>query len=604
MAFILSAVLSVVLTASNTYLGLKAGLTVSSSIPAAVISMLVLKGIFRKGTIYENNVVQTFVSTGGSLASGVIFTIPALVIMGQWKTFDYWMVTWIAMLGGVMGVLMMIPLRKTLIVEHKDLVYPEGVAIAEVLKVGDKGIRSGIWLIIGICVGMLYKFFTSFIVLFKDVMMVGIKVWKTAFIAGAEASAALAGIGFIIGPRISTFVIIGAAIGWLIVLPIYILFAGVDIPVDNILSLASTCKIKIRFVGMGTMLVAGFWTIISIKKSIKDALIFASEGLFKKGKIQKAIKRTEVDLPHIYLYGGILLILIGLFLLYTFKTNSMSIGTLSSIAVLICAFFFVAVSSYVVGLVGTSSNPTSGMILTSLIFTCLALYVFKITGTAGIIAAICIGGTIGVAASVAGDMSQDLKCGVIIGATPYKLQIAEICGAILPAFIIAPILNLLHKGYVMGSENLPAPQAGLMKMVVDGILGQGHMDYVLIGVGILIGIAIVLMKLPAMPVAVGIYLPFATSCTIFIGGMIHLIVKTVLSVKNTAGKVQSSIHNGVLFSSGLIAGEALVGIAIAGAVVSGMEKTTLISSTPLTILSFVVLLTFIIFACLKSSKGG
>ena len=604
LAFILGSILSVVLTASNTYLGLKAGLTISASIPAAVMSMLILKGIFNKGTIHENNIVQTLVSTGGSLASGVIFTMPSLVIMGIWEVFDYWMITWIAMLGGIMGAFLMVPLRKTLVIEHKQLVYPEGVATAEVLKVGDSGIKSGLWLIVGMAVGMVYKFFTGFIVIFKGSIMTGFKAFKTVFVFGAEASSALTAIGFIIGPRISSLVIVGAIVGWLIVLPIYILIYGVDISGDIIKIATSLLKPKIRFVGMGTMLVAGIWTIFEIRKNIKDALLFAFEGLFyRKKPLDTDVPREEKNIPFAILYGGVILVIIAVFSLFTYKTGSSAMGSISALAIIIAAFFFVAVSSYVVGLVGTSSNPTSGMILTSLIFTCLAFYIFKQTGPSGILAAICVGGTIGIAASVAGDMSQDLKSGYIIGATPFKQQLAQVVGCIVPAFIIVPILNLLHKAYTMGSNDLPAPQAYLMKMVVDGILGNGDLDFILIGVGMLIGIVIILLKLPAMPVAVGIYLPFATSCTIFIGGMINLLVQKLLLTFSGEEKIKSGIHKGILFSSGLIAGEALLGIAIAGTVVMGLKGFTIIDSILLTAISYIALLLLLVVVCVKSEKN-
>jgi putative OPT family oligopeptide transporter len=601
-AFAISVFLSLLLTASNTYLGLKAGLTIAASIPAAVASMLVLRGIFRRGTIYENNIVQTFVAAGGSMASGIIFVLPALILMGIWQSFDYWTVTLIAILGGVMGVLIMVPLRRSFIVESKELIYPEGVAIAEVLLVGDKGIKSGIWLIIGIAVGMIYKFFISFIVLIKESIIFALKIHKTGIVFGFEVSPALLGIGFIVGFRIAILVVLGAVLGWVVFAPIYLLFINVQIPVDVNFSdfLMDTMRLKIRFVGMGTMLVAGVYTIYSIRKSIGRSLQYLVQGLKKKGNNEiYVIPRTDKDLPYWFLYGGIVIITICLFILMYILTHSIIISTVTAVIILIAAFFFVAVSSYVVGLVGSSSNPVSGMILTSLILSSLIFLLLKQTGIQGMISAILVGGAVGVAASLAGDTSQDLKSGLIIGGTPYKMQLADIIGTIIPAFIIAPILNLLHKGYVLGSVNLPAPQAGLMKMIVEGILGRGHLDYTLIIIGIIIGIVIISMKLPAMPVAVGIYLPFTTSCTIFLGGFLNFLIRKFFLKNKSLDLIKSSINDGILFSSGLIAGEALVGIIIAALIITGINGIHLINSTYFSLIAFIILGICIVISCIK-----
>jgi len=351
------------------------------------------------------------------------------------------------------------------------------------------------------------------------------------------------------------------------------------------------------------MLVAGIWTIYSIRDSIKDALAFAAQGLFKKGKLlDKDEDRTKINLPFSTLYGGVVVVLIGMFFLFSYQTNSIGIGLISAILILIAAFFFVAVSSYIVGLVGSSSNPVSGMILTSLIFTSLVLLAFKQTGTKGMLAAILIGGTIGIAAAVAGDMSQDLKSGQIIGATPYKQQLAQIIGCIIPAFVVVPILNLLHNAYTLGSDALAAPQAGLMKMVVEGILGNGTLDLKLIGVGALVGVIIIMLKLPAMPVAVGIYLPFTTSACIFIGGLLNAFVKFLITKRYGKDMVKDGINNGILLSSGLIAGEALIGILLAGVIVSGINPLQIFNSTLLTIISFIALLLLFVYLSVKLLK--
>ena len=283
-------------------------------------------------------------------------------------------------------------------------------------------------------------------------------------------------------------------------------------------------------------------------------------------------------------------------------TNSLLISLVTSIIILIAAFFFVAVSSYVVGLVGTSSNPVSGMILTSLIFSSLLFLILKQTGIQGVLSSILVGGAVGIAAAVAGDISQDLKSSFIIGGTPYKVQLAEIAGVIVPAFIVAPVLNLLHRGYGLGSENLPAPQAGLMKMVVDGILGGGQLDYTLIIIGIVIGVLIILIKLPAMPVAVGLYLPFATSCTIFLGGLLNLLIRKIILKNINLDEVKLNMNNGILFSSGLIAGESLIGIIIAILIVSGIKGYKIIDSVVLSIILFVVLYIFVIILCFKKKQ--
>lgn len=576
---ILGAILAVVMCAANTYLGLKAGMTVSASIPAAVISMGILRGILRRGTILENNIVQTIASAGESLAAGIIFTVPALIIAGAWTDFQFWPTTLIAMLGGSLGILFMIPLRRSLIVEEKELVFPEGVACAHVLKIGDKR-GSGIWYVFSaLFLGMFLKGITSALAFIKSTVEFASRLGRGLFYLGADVSAALLGVGYIVGFNISSLVFIGGAIAWLIAIPIYLGIHGIPegTPLDIAWEVWST---QIRYMGVGAMIVGGLWSIIKVSRSMTRGVADAVMGLTKPGV--SGPLRTETSLEPSRVAIAVALVSIMVFGLYVYLTDSASIGIVSGVAMIIASFFFVAVSSYIVGLVGSSNNPVSGMTICTVLFASALLLVMGMSGSAGMIAALGVAGIVCCAACTAGDVSQDLKTGHLLGATPKRQQTMEILGVFVSAFAIAPVLTLLHRAYGIGTgapESLAAPQASLFASIVRAMFTDRNLPWTMVWIGGLIGVALIALdeilrnmksnfRAYVMPVAVGIYLPLSLSVPIFLGGAANMLVRKLLKARGRDG-VNRANQRGLLFSSGLIAGEALMGIVIAGIIYAG-----------------------------------
>jgi len=564
------------MAAANTYLGLYAGMTVSASIPAAVISMGILRGFFRRGTILENNIIQTAASAGESLAAGIIFTIPALVIVGAWLEFDFWVTSLVALLGGLLGVLFMIPLRKALIVEEKELIYPEGVACAEVLKTGEEqqsGRSKHIFIALGL--GFTFKFFvTAFSVIKGTVEKAGM-IGKSLFYFGSDCSVALLGVGYIVGFNVSVLVFMGGALGWLLGIPIYSLFNPAT--GDLLESAWDIWSHEIRFLGVGAMIVGGIWSIISIKEGIKKGLT----ELF--GKFQ-----STDDLPKRIIFPLLSGIIVAIFFLYWHILGTPGISLISALLMVIAAFFFVAVSSYIVGLVGSSNNPVSGMIISTLLFTSAIILLIGMTGAKGMIAALGIAGVVGCATCTAGDVSQDLKTGWLVGATPRRQQIVQIIGIVAASFIITPILTLLNNAYGIGTGEpgaLQAPQASLFASIAKGLFAEGgELPWNMVLIGGALAVILILIdeflkrqkssfRTYVMPVAVGIYLPLSLSVPILIGGIIRKSIKK-------AGK-------GILVSSGLIAGEALAGVVIAGMIYIGFTSKTIIQSNPFSLFVFI-----------------
>lgn len=582
-ALLLGAVLAAVMCAANTYLGLYAGMTVSASIPAAVVSMGILRGLLKRGTILENNIVQTIASAGESLAAGIIFTVPALVITGVWSGFNFWTVTFIAILGGTLGIAFMIPLRRTLIVEEKELVYPEGVACAEVLEVGEKG-GSGIGLIFSaLGIGAVFKFLVSGFSIIKGTVEGAFRWGKTAFYLGSDMSPALLGVGFIVGFNISLLVFIGGAIGWIVGIPLFGIFKGTisnGSPLDWAWEIWNS---QIRYMGVGTMVIGGIWAIIKVRKGISQGLKEAFSGIRGVGG-ERILLRTEEDLPTSQIVIVSLSTIIAIFFLYSYLTGSSNIGIVSGGAMVISAFFFVAVSSYIVGLVGSSNNPVSGMTICTVLLASGLLLLFGMTGKNGILASLGVAGIVCCAACTAGDVSQDLKTGHLLGATPRKQQLAQLVGVGASAFVIAPILTVLNSAYGIGTSSptsLKAPQATLFASIVRAMFTEKGLPWLMLGLGIVIGIILILtdeilrakgtgFRAYVMPVAVGIYLPLSLSVPILIGGILSLAVKRI-SFSQGERVAKEANHRGVLLSSGLIAGEAIMGIIIAALIVGGKE---------------------------------
>lgn len=568
----LGLLIGIVMTAANTYLGLYAGMTVSASIPAAVISMGILRGILKRGTILENNIVQTIASAGESVAAGIIFTVPALVLTGAWHDFHYWPVTLIGALGGLLGVLFMIPLRRALIVEEEELIYPEGRACAEVLEAGEAGGTGLTTVFQAMGLGMIFKVLLDGISIIKGTVEWATRVGNTVFYLGSDLSPALLGVGFIVGPNVAVLICLGGGIAWLIAIPCYVAATGIGPEVTDYVAYAGGIwNAQIRYMGVGAMVVGGLWSIWSVRNGIKKGISGGFGGV--RTDEEGNVPRTEQDMPMKQL-GTILVLLLPLiFGLYIYLAHEMWVGLVAGLIMTIAGFFFVAVSSYIVGLVGSSNNPVSGMTICTVLFASGLLLLFGATGITGIISVLGIAGVVCCAACTAGDVSQDLKTGYILGATPKKQQWTQVLGVIVPAFIIAPILIVLHSAYGIGDQ-LRAPQATLFASLTQTIFQGGTLPWAMIFAGAATGIAIIIIDLVlqskdsrfrayVMPVAVGIYLPVSLSVPILVGGILSMVVSrtvTALKGEKAAGEAQS---RGVLVSSGLVAGEAITGVILA-----------------------------------------
>ena len=595
-------ILSIVMGAANVYLGLKVGMTVSASIPASVMGMLVIKYINKlfkptnSNTILEANQIQTAASAGESLAAGIIFTMPALIIIGAWQEFNMLLTTAIAFTGGLLGILFMIPMRQVFIVKNRDnLKYPEGLACAEVLKAGQKDDKSNSakMIVNGAIIGALFKFFISFLGIIKDSIEHAIIVGNRILFWGADISPALLAVGYIVRLNIAILIFIGGFLGWIIGIPI--LGEGYQYSNDPISGAWSLWSSKIRYVGVGAMVIGGIFSIIKVKKGLIDAI----KILFTKSKNKNILKNERNIHPTIINTLSLIAILLVGYIYYTI-TNNFSISIAMSIIMILMAFFFTAVASYIVGLVGNSNSPVSGMTITAVLFTGGLLYILGFSGTEGIIATLGVAAIVCCAACTSGDVCNDLKTGYIVGATPYKQQIMQIIGVAFSAIIMAPVLQLLHENTIggIGGKELPAPQATLFANLANGFFGDAILPWDMIQIGALIGIIILFFdfkleknksefRLHLMPIAVGIYLPFGLSIPILIGGLLsHLILQ-----KNKTEKSDSLLQKGVLLSSGLIAGESLMGIFLAFMVSLGIVNIHIsISSEISTILT--------VFSCL------
>jgi putative OPT family oligopeptide transporter len=619
-AVILGVVLGTIMTAANTYAGLYAGMTVTASIPAAVISMGILRGIFRRGTILENNIVQTIASAGESLAAGIIFTIPALVIVGVWHEFKFWPVTIIAISGGLLGVLFMIPLRRTLIVDEKELIYPEGLACAEVLEVGERKGSGVVYIFTAIGIGIVFKSLVSAVSIIRGTVEGAWASGRTAFYFGSDMSVLLLGIGYIVGLNIGVLVFIGGAIGWIIGIPLYGAAHGVPAEgslVDWAYGIWST---QIRYMGVGAMIVGGLWSIVRIRSGIAKGL---KDALFGREHLEKGpIPRTEQDLKQKLVLLLTVITIASVLGVYLYLLPSAGVAVVSTVAMVVAGFFFVAVSSYIVGLVGSSNNPISGMTICTILFASGLLLLAGMSGSQGILASLGVAGVVCCAAATAGDISQDLKTGYMVGATPRRQQMAQVLGVVIPAFVIAPVLTVLHKAYGIGSTELPAPQATLFASIARAMFTEAEMPWNMVMIGAVIGIALVALdeylrsresgfRAHVMPVAVGIYLPLGLAVPILIGGLVQRIVK---STTRGRGDQEAAVHRGVLFSSGLIAGEAIMGIVVALLIVGGLTlpvpllevlhlPTGLFQNFISVFLFIVVIITLILVSLRRESSG-
>ena len=586
-AVILSIILAMLLAAANTYLGLFAGLTIASAIPAAVVSMAVLKAL-GGGHILENNIVQTGASAAASIAAGVIFTLPALVIIGYWADFDYWWVFAISGLGGVLGVLFSVPLRRALIVEQK-LAFPEGKAAAEVLKAGENPEQGVKLLALSAGLGGLAKLIAaSGLRLIADSAAAATYAGRAVLYFGTNLSPALLGVGYIVGLNIGIVVMAGGLLSWNIAIPLYSAMFLADDPAllarigdgDAEAAAGAIWSAQIRYLGVGAMLIGGVWTLFSLRKSLVSGV---KSGLAAtRAGAARVVSHVEQDLPMRWVLIGIVIFVLPLAVLYQAIVSDLSITLPMTIIMIVAGFLFCSVSAYMAGLVGSSNNPVSGITISTILFASLVLLALmspEQEKTIGAVAAIMIGAVVCCAASVAGDNLQDLKAGQIVGATPWRQQVMLAIGAISCALIMGPVLNLLAKAYGIGVPTeahpnpLLAPQATLMASVSRGMFG-GELPWTTVAIGAAIGALIILcdeilkakqarFRTPVLAAAVGIYLPLELTVPIFLGGLLTWIVERAARVPDDEEAKEKLHRPGVLFAAGLITGEALMGIIIA-----------------------------------------
>jgi putative OPT family oligopeptide transporter len=568
-ALVLAVVLSIVLAAANAYLGLFAGMTVSASIPAAVVSMAVLR-LFRGSNVLENNIVQTAASSGESLAAGIIFTIPAMVILGAWTDFHYWEITLIGALGGVIGVMFTIPLRRALIIED-PLTFPEGVATAEVLMAGEQrgaGLRH---LATAAAIGALFKLGSTGIKLWGEVFEWARFAGGTVLYVGTNLSPALVGVGYIIGLNIAILVFLGGALNWWVAIPLVVWTAGAPAGLDSAADAAGLLwSTRTRYLGVGSMIVGGLWTLVKVRGNLIAGIRSGVQAYQRARRGGPAnVPRTERDAPMPWVGAAVAASTIPLYLVFEHITGSSGVALFMAVVMLAAAFLFSAVAAYMAGLVGSSNNPISGVTIATILTSALLLVALVGTDSAiGPAAAVLIGAVVACAAANAGDNLQDLKAGWLLGSTPVKQQIMQVVGVGSAALVMAPVLNLLLAAYGIGAPTaahpspLPAPQATLMAAVAGGVF-HGGLPWSMVAWGAVTALAIIALDIwleqrkaafrtPVLAVAVGIYLPLELSLAIFLGGLIAW----------AAGQAHAR-HHGLLFAAGLITGEALVGVVLA-----------------------------------------
>ena len=560
-SIVIGILMAILFGAANAYLGLRVGMTVSASIPAAVISMGVIRFILRKDSILENNMVQTIGSAGESVAAGAIFTLPAIFLWakeGVTTAPSLLTIAVIAAIGGSLGVFFMIPLREALIVkEHGTLPYPEGSACADVLEAGETGGAKAVTVFSGLGIAAIYKLIADGFVLFPSEVSWEVKGYKGAGF-GADVLPALLGVGYICGPKVSSYITAGGMLAWFVIMPLIALFgasvASPIFPATKIVSEMGPDAIwsnYVKYIGAGAVAAGGIMSLIKslplIVKTFRDAV----KGIgVKAGEIN----RQNKDISMKVVIGSIVVLAILMVVIPAIPLNP-----IGAIIVIIFGFFFATVSSRMVGLIGSSNNPVSGMTIATLL---LATSVLKATGnigTQGMIAAIAIGSIICISTAIAGDTSQDLKTGYIVGATPYRQQIGELIGVFASAVAVGGVLYLLNSAWGYGGKELPAPQATLMKLVVEGVM-NGNLPWALVFTGVFIAIIVEILGIPVLAFAVGLYLPIYLSIPMMVGGLVRLYFD---KKKMDEVERKDKVENGLLYSSGLIAGEGIIGILLA-----------------------------------------
>jgi putative OPT family oligopeptide transporter len=564
---VIGSVIGIVFGAANAYLGLKVSMTVSASIPAAIIAIAVGRAFRQRTTILENNMAQTIGSSGEALAAGVIFTVPALIVLGFMPELSRIFV--LSVVGGLLGILLMIPLRRQLIVrEHGKLSFPEGTACAEVLVAGDAGGQGVKRVMLGLGLGGVYQF-----------LMEGFGLWATkpswnvrgvpGAEIGGEVSPALVGVGYVLGPRIAGIMLSGGALAWLVIIPIIKMIGEgrigpiypATVPIDR-MAPTDIWNNYIRYIGAGAVAFGGLVTLVRALPTIGRSFAAGFREITRRGRESEVVPRTDRDIPMKFVVLGAIAVAVSAWLLPQIPVN-----VVGALLIVVFGFFFVTVSSRIVGVVGSSSNPASGMTIATLLATSLVFLGMGWTGPEGMVAAVSVGAVVCIAICMAADASQDLKTGHLVGATPWLQQIGEVIGVLATALLIGWVVFFLNDAYGIGSEKLPAPQAVLMSMVVKGVLTQS-LPWTLVFIGAFLAACVEILGVSSLPFAVGLYLPVHLSTPIMIGGIVrHFIERT-----RDADIRHERRERGVLFASGLIAGGALVGILVAVLVSAGIQE--------------------------------
>ena len=571
---IMGCILAVIFGAANAYLGLRVGMTVSASIPAAVISMGVIRVLLRRNSILESNMVQTIGSAGESLAAGAIFTMPALFLWAEEGLSDkpgIVEITLIALCGGILGVLFMVPLRNALIVkEHATLLYPEGTACADVLLAGEEGGANASTVFSGMGLAAIFKFVVDGLKLLPADVAAAFKSFKGEI--GMEVYPALLGVGYIVGPKIASYMFVGSLMGWMVIIPVICLFgpdtwmypAAEGTTIAQLYANGGAAAIwstYVKYIGAGAIATGG---IISLIKSLPLIVTtFRDSMKSMKGSKSTSTERTAQDLPMQFILLGVFAMVFIIWIV-----PAIPVTLLGAFIIVIFGFFFATVSSRMVGLVGSSNNPVSGMAIATLLIATFAIKSSGKTGIDGMTAAIAVGSVICIIAAIAGDTSQDLKTGYLLGATPKKQQMGEMLGVVVSGLAIGGVLYLLNAAWGYGTAEIPAPQAQLMKMIVEGIMG-GNLPWGLVFIGVFLAICLEILRIPVMPFAIGLYLPIYLNATIMIGGVVRGLLDRRKGVDEKTKTAQST--DGTLYCAGMIAGEGLVGILLAVFAVFGIS---------------------------------
>lgn len=609
-SIIMGIILAIIFGAANAYLGLRVGMTVSASVPAAVISMGVIRVIMKKNSILESNMVQTIGSAGESLAAGAIFTMPALFLWAKDGLCDMPSlieITLIALCGGVLGVLFMIPLRNALIVkEHATLLYPEGTACAEVLLAGEEGGSTASTVFSGMGLAAVFKFIVDGLKVIPADIAAEFRSFKGEI--GMEVYPALLGVGYIVGPKIASYMFVGSLFGWMVIIPMICLFgantwmypADAGITIGQLYAGGGASAIwssYVRYIGAGAIATGG---IISLIKSLPLIITTFRDSVksMKSGK-NTSNARTAQDLPM-----GIVLTGIAAMIIIIWLVPAIPVNFLGALLIVVFGFFFATVSSRMVGLVGSSNNPVSGMAIATLLIATITIKLTGDNGITGMTGAIAIGSVICIVSAIAGDTSQDLKTGYLLGATPKKQQVGELIGVIASGLAIGGVLYLLNAAWGYGGTEVPAPQATLMKMIVEGIMG-GDLPWNLVFIGVFLALGLEILRVPVMPFAIGLYLPIYLNASIMIGGAVRMFMDRRKKVDAKTKERQST--NGTLYCAGMIAGEGLVGILLAILAVFGITADLSgflnLGNIGGVILMAVMILCLVRFALHKKSKN-